>query len=80
MEMRLNFGFSTEQLAEEMTQLDHATFIKFVMDALDAFACAELDEELVACIWRGLDGCYDPGERRPTLASLLRQYPEQEQA
>lgn len=77
MEMRLSFGMDTEELAEEMMQLDHATFIKFVMDSLAAFACAELDEELVARIWRNLDGCYDPGDKRPTLASLLKQYPAQ---
>lgn len=77
MEMRICFGFDTERLAEEMTQLDHATFIEFVMNSLDAFACAEADEELLVRIWRGLQGCYDPGEKAPTLEDLLAQYPEQ---
>lgn len=76
MEMRLSFGFDTEQLAEEMTQLDHSTFIEFVMNSLEAFQCAEVDEELLVRIWRGLQGCYDPGEQPPTLADLLERYPE----
>lgn len=77
MELRLNIGFDAEQLAEEMTQLDHSTFIEFVMKGLDAFQAAEVDEELLVRIWRGLQGCYDPGEKAPTLEELLAQYPEQ---
>lgn len=77
MEMRICFGFDTERLAEEMTQLDHATFIEFVMNSLDAFACAEVDEELLARIWRGIQGCYDEGEQPPKLADLLEKYPDQ---
>lgn len=75
MDLRLNLKLNAEELAEEMTQLDHAEFIEFVMNSLDAFACAEVDEELLARIWRGLQDCYDPGERPPSLADLLEQYP-----
>lgn len=77
MDLRLNLKFNVDELAEEMAQLDHAEFIQFVMKGLDVFQCLEVDEELIARIWRGLQGSYDEGEKPPTLADLLEKYPDQ---
>ena len=68
---------SAKLTAEQIAfQLNHQQFITLVMEVLEYFACAEVDEELIAKLWRVIQGCYEGGER-PTLESLLKQYPEE---
>ena len=49
-------------------------FFKLVETALDRWALADIDEELIARIWNKLKGVYMEGEDLPTLDSLVEQY------
>lgn len=73
--IQLTFDFKADDLAEQIVStLPYAEVVKLVMSVLDLAATAELDEELVARIWRGLQGCYDADDQ-PTLEELLARYP-----
>lgn len=76
--IHLSFDFRADDLAEQIvTTLPYAEVVKLVMSVLDLAATAELDEELVARIWRGLQDCYDEGDK-PTIEDLLARYPKQD--
>lgn len=49
-------------------------FFKLVEAALDGWALAEIDEELIARIWNKLKGDYKEDEELPTLDSLVEEY------
>ena len=66
---------SAKLTAEQIAyQLNHEQFITLVMQVLEYFACAEVDEELITKLWRVIQGCYEGGEK-PTLEALLQRYP-----
>lgn len=76
--IQLTFDFRADDLAEQIVStLPYDEVVKLVMSVLDHAATAELDEELVARIWRGLQGCYEEGDR-PTIEDLLARYPKED--
>lgn len=76
MNLNLTATISLDLLAEQLSQIGHDEFIALVMETLDHIAEAEVDERLIARLYRGLDGCYDPLNPRPTIEEMLDQYPD----
>lgn len=72
---RFNINIDKEDLADAISDLDHSEIIGLFLRVLDLCAVVELDEELVARIWPTIQGAYEDGAERPTLESLLAQYP-----
>lgn len=79
MNVRLTINVGIDELVEQLVQLSHEDFIKLVLAATDEFAAAELDEEIIARLYRGLEGCYDAEHPQPTIDELLEQYPAAEE-
>jgi hypothetical protein len=64
---------SAEDLAEAIAQHDPSQFIELVMEVLDnGFQTLEIDEELIARIWRKIRPCYEGVP--PTLDELVEEY------
>ena len=70
--VRVHAKVAADDIAD---QLSHEQIINLFVEILDYVACAEVDEELIARLWRGLQGCYGEDEC-PTLDELLAQYPD----
>lgn len=79
MNVRLTINVGIDELVEQLVQLSHEDFIKLVLAATDEFAAAELDEEIIARLYRGLEGCYDEENPQPTIDELLEMYPAAEE-
>ena len=64
---------SAKDLAEAITQQDSSQFIELVLEVLDnGFQTLEIDEELIARIWKKIKPCYE--EAPPTLDELVEEY------
>lgn len=70
--VRVHAKVAADDIAD---QLSHEQIINLFVEILDYVACAEVDEELIARLWRGLQGCYGD-EEPPTVDDLLAQYPD----
>jgi hypothetical protein len=79
MEVRLNLPIDVEEVALQIAQHDDKTVVRFVETILGAAARIELDEMLVAHVWRGVLREYeggDVGEQPPSIQELLDEYAE----
>ncbi len=72
---RFNVNIDKEDLADAISNLDYSEIIGLFLRVLELCAVVDLDEELVARIWPIIQKTYDDDEERPTLESLLAQYP-----
>ena len=79
MEVRLNLPIDVEEVALQIAQYDNKTVVRFIETILGAAARMELDEMLVAHVWRGVLREYEGGdvvEQPPSIQELLDEYAE----
>jgi len=78
MDVRLNLPIDVEEVALQIASHDDETIIRFITTILDSAARLELDEALVASIYRGCLREYEgmDDEDRLTIDELLVKYPE----
>ena len=78
MEVRLNLPIDVDEVAFQIASHDDKTIVQFVTTILDAAARLELDEMLVAHVWRGVMREYEGGAvgiEAPSIGILLEEYP-----
>jgi len=76
--MKITFPIemSIEEMARNIADLDPPSILELIAHVLDLAAVSELDEELIARTWIGLQGCYEQDEQ-PTLEEIVKKYEAQ---
>ena len=79
MQVRFNLPVDLEEVATQIAQHDDKDVVRFIKTILEAAARLELDELLIAHVWRGILREYESGnddDQPLSIQELLDEYPD----